>query len=108
MKLILAVVQNTDADAVMDALVKAEHRVTRIASTGGFFRQGNTTLLVGVQDEQVGPVIDILRSICHRRTRLLPVSVDPVEPMSAIGGYVEVPVGGASVFVFDVERFEHI
>jgi uncharacterized protein YaaQ len=108
MKLILAVVQNTDADAVMDALVRAEHRVTRIASTGGFFRQGNTTLLVGVQDEQVGPVIDILRGICQRRTRLLPVSVDPVEPMSVVGGYVEVPVGGASVFVFDVERFERI
>lgn len=108
MKMILAVVQNTDADAVMEALIKAEYRVTRVASTGGFFRQGNTTLLIGVEDLQVEDVLGILRGICQQRTRLLPVSVDPTEPMSMVGGYVEVPVGGASVFVFDVERFEHI
>ncbi len=106
--MILAVVQSIDADSAMTALVRAGYHVTRMASTGGFFRQGNTTLLIGVEDDQVDPVIEVLKGVCHQRTRLLPVSMDPVEPMSAIGGYVEVPVGGATIFVFPVERFEHI
>ena len=57
MKLIIAVVQNKDADAVVDALVAAEYRATRFASTGGFLRRGNTTIMVGVQDHQVDHVI---------------------------------------------------
>jgi uncharacterized protein YaaQ len=108
MKMIYAVVQDTDADAAMDALVKAGHRVTRVASTGGFFRQGNTSFICGVEDQDVDSVVDVLRKICERRTRLLPVNADLVEPMSVVGGYVEVPVGGATIFVFNIERFEQI
>lgn len=108
MKMVMAVVQNSDADAAIRALVRAGHRVTQVASTGGFFRQGNTTFMAGVPDEQVGEVLDILRENCRRRTRLVPVSPDPVEPLAMLGGHVEVTVGGATVFVFDVERFEQL
>ena len=106
--MILAIVQDIDADAAIDALVKAGHRVTRVASTGGFFRQGNITFMTGVEDEQVEEVLGVLREMCRKRTRLVPLGPDPVEPLAMVGGYVEVPVGGAAVFVFNVERYEQI
>jgi uncharacterized protein YaaQ len=106
MKLIMAIVQDVDADPAMEALTKASHKVTRIASTGGFFRSGNTTLLVGTDDKQVDSVIEVLRQICKERTRVMPVNFDPSEAILSAGAYTEVPVGGATVLVFNVERFE--
>jgi uncharacterized protein YaaQ len=107
MKMIMAIVQNMDADAVIEALVGSGQRITRVATTGGFFRQGNTTFLAGVEDEQVESVLEILREYCRTRKRLRPVQPDPAGPVPVVGGYVEVEVGGANVFVFDVERYEH-
>ena len=60
-KLIVAVIQNEVADAVVDALLEAEFRATRLASTGGFLRRGNTTLLVGADEDQVDQVLDLVR-----------------------------------------------
>ena len=108
MKLVLAVVQDIDADAVVSALTEAGERVTRVASTGGFFRQGNSTLLCATEDNQVDGVIAVLQKVCHQRTRLIPVSLDPGEAILTSGAYTEVTVGGATVLVFDIERFEHI
>lgn len=64
MKLIIAIVHDTDAGPVTDQLVAHDHRVTRVASTGGFLRRGNVTLLIGVEEQHVQPVIDILRDTC--------------------------------------------
>ncbi len=64
MKVILAIIRDSDAHAATDALVRGEFRVTRIASTGAFFRQGNTTLIIGVEDDKVEAVIDTLRRVC--------------------------------------------
>jgi len=64
MKLIIAIVRDTDAGAVLDQLVTHGHRVTRVASTGGFLRRGNATLLIGVEEQHVQSVIDILRDTC--------------------------------------------
>lgn len=64
MKLIIAVVRDTDDQPVVDRLVAQGHRVTRVASTGGFLRRGNVTLLIGVDAPQVQPVIDLLRQTC--------------------------------------------
>src|SRR4029453_11946348 len=60
-KLIIAVVQNEDADAVVDALLEEEFRATRLASTGGFLRRGNTTLMIGADEDQVDRVLDLIR-----------------------------------------------
>lgn len=106
MKMIMAIVQNIDADAAINALVDARHRVTRAATTGGFFHQGNTTILMGVEDDQVEAVMAVLREHCQTRTRLRSVTPDPTGPIPIIGGYLEVKVGGATVFVFDVEHYE--
>jgi uncharacterized protein YaaQ len=108
MKLVLAVVQDIDADAALKALTEAGFRVTRVASTGGFFRQGNSTLFCATKDEDVEKVIGILQHTCQRRTRLHPVHLDPTEPIAMGVAYTEVPIGGATVFVLDVARFEQI
>jgi uncharacterized protein YaaQ len=62
MKLIFAVLKDDDVDNVVQALTKDEFRVTRVASTGGLFRKGSTTLLIGVDDEQVEAAILVLRA----------------------------------------------
>ena len=80
--------------------------VTKLASTGGFLRSGNVTLIVGTEEENVEKVIEIIKSKCKSRTELLaPVSVSMGIPS---GWPVEVEVGGATIFVLDVDRFEKI
>jgi uncharacterized protein YaaQ len=106
MKLIIAVVQDQDSDRAIKAINDAGLRVTRVASTGGFFSVGNTTLLCGVNDIQVDSVIAILKSTCERRTRLIPAGPNIVESAAMMGAFVEVEVGGATVFVLEVEHFE--
>ncbi len=106
MKLILAIVQDQDAERTIKALNEANYRVTRVASTGGFFSVGNTTLLSGVQNDQVESVIEILKSTCERRTRLIPAGPNIIETAAMMGAFVEVEVGGATVFVLDVDHFE--
>ena len=107
MKLIIAVVQDKDSIRLVEGLVESGYRSTKLASTGGFLKAGNTTLLIGVDDEQVPKVIDIVRDICHAREQL----VTPMAPVgsNAVESYVpypiEVLVGGATIFVVDVENF---
>jgi len=64
MKLILAIVRDIDAGQVVEQLVAHGYRVTRIASTGGFLRRGNVTLLIGTEAEQVDGVVDLLKDTC--------------------------------------------
>jgi uncharacterized protein YaaQ len=110
MKLIMAIVQAVDARALMDGLMAQGFRATKIGSTGGFLVRGNVTVLAGVEDDQVGAVLDILRKYCHSRREF----VSPVVPISdsaAARGWsqpVQVEVGGTTVFVLDVERFERL
>lgn len=93
MKLIIAVVQNKDADEVVDALVSAEYRATRFASTGGFLRRGNTTIMIGVQDHQVDHVIDVIREEAHSRA---------AEESDSDGQ------AAATVFVLDLEEYQRL
>jgi uncharacterized protein YaaQ len=108
MKLVIAVVQDLDADDVIETITEAGYRVTRVASTGGFFRQGNTTLFCGVKDDHVQQLITLLRKTCTRRTRMMPIAPHSAEHPMTVGAYVEVTVGGATIFVMDVEHFEQI
>ena len=87
MKLIIAVVQDQDAERTIKALNEAGHRVTRVASTGGFFSVGNTTLLSGVDDSKVESVIDILKQTCERRTRLIPAGPNSDEIAVVVHGH---------------------
>jgi len=107
MKLVIAVIQDKDTHRLLTELGRAGIRSTKLSSTGGFLREGNTTLLVGVEDNQVDQVLSIIKSTCHAREQL----VTPLSPMggpadSYIPYPVEIIVGGATIFVLDVERFE--
>lgn len=104
MKLILAIVSNDDSSSVSSALNKADYSVTRLATTGGFLRAGNTTMIIGTEDEKVEKAIEIIGNESKRRTEIVPSTAS-----YDIGRYasfpVEVQVGGATIFVLDVEQF---
>jgi uncharacterized protein YaaQ len=109
MKLVVAIVHNEDAGALVDALLEREHRATRLHSSGGFLKQSNTTVIVGVDEAQVDEVIAIVRDNCHARTQI----VNPMPPIMEPGEFfmpypLEVEVGGATVFVLPVERSERL
>jgi uncharacterized protein YaaQ len=87
MKLIIAIVRDIDAGPVIEELIAHGHRVTRVASTGGFLRRGNVTLLIGTEEEQVQPVIDLLQDTCS-----------PPEPDQH----------RATIFVVDAPHFEQV
>lgn len=108
MKLIVATIQDQDSEAVLDALRTQKIGVTRIGSTGGFLQQGNTTLLIGIEDNEVDRAMGVLRRSCKRRTKFMPVAVGGSPVGEAFYNYLEVEVGGAVAFVLDVEQFEQI
>jgi uncharacterized protein YaaQ len=105
MKLVFAIIQQDDADGLMETLRNEHHPFTKIGSTGGFLRSGNVTLVMGVQDNEVEPILHLLRENCKTRTQLMDLA------MSEVGTWhfsqpIEVSIGGATVFVLNVERFE--
>jgi uncharacterized protein YaaQ len=107
MKLVIAIVHSDDADALVRVLQQRGCRSTRISTTGGFLREGNATILIGTEAAQVEEVLGVIRENCHARTQL----VSPLPPVAEAGELyvprpVEVQVGGAIVFVLDVERSE--
>jgi uncharacterized protein YaaQ len=107
MKLIMSIVHNDDARPLIDALMQAGYRATKISTTGGFLREGNATIFVGTQDEKVEEVLNIIHENCHTRSQ----HVNPLPPVMEPGEMylptpIEVEVGGAIVFVINVDRFE--
>jgi len=109
MKLVVAIVHNEDAKALVDALLEREYRATRLHSSGGFLRQSNATIILGVEDGQVDEVVGLVRANCTSRTQV----VNPMPPIMEPGEFfmpypLEVEVGGATVFVLPVERFERL
>jgi uncharacterized protein YaaQ len=107
MKLVIAVVHEKDKRKVMDALLEAGYKFTNVASTGGFLREGNATLLVGVEPKQVDDVVKLVEKNCQTREQFVNVFPPTIEPVgTCIPSPVKVTVGGAVVFVLDVERYE--
>ncbi len=107
MKLILAVIQDQDSNKLMNALVNNNFRATKLASTGGFLKSGNTTFMIGTEDIRVDRALQIIKENCKSRDQL----VAPISPMggnadSYVPYPVEVEVGGATVFVLPIENFQ--
>ena len=88
MKLVIVILGDGEAEGVVRGLIEAGYRVTRLASSGGFLRRGSTTLLLGMEAEQVDGALGLVR-------RFL---VDVPEPGSR----------RATAFVLDVARFEQL
>lgn len=107
MKLIFAIVSNDDSAKVSKELTKNKFSVTKLATTGGFLMAGNTTFIIGTDDDKVDGAIELIGKFSKRRTQMVPSSAS-----YGVGMYtsfpVEVQVGGATIFVMNVERFEKL
>ena len=109
MKLVVAIVHGEDAGGLVEALLRRDFRATRLQSSGGFLKETNATIMLGVEDGQVDDVIGVVREQCTPRTQ----AVNPMPPIMEPGEFFmpypfEVEVGGATVFVLPVERAERI
>jgi uncharacterized protein YaaQ len=106
MKLIIAIVQDDDAGDLIDVITEEGFRVTKLATTGGFLKSGNTTLMIGVEQDKVDKVLSVIEEVCKTREQVV-TSPSPVA--GSTGVYVpypvEVEVGGATIFVVDVDKF---
>jgi uncharacterized protein YaaQ len=108
-KLVVAIVHNEDAGALVDALLDKDYRATRLHSSGGFLKQSNATVILGVDEDHVEDVLAVVRETCKARTQV----VNPMPPIMEPGEFfmpypLEVEVGGATVFVLPVERYERL
>ena len=105
-KLIIAIVQDEDAPRLITEMMSEGFSATKLATTGGFLRSGNTTLLLGVNEEQLSKCLGIIERICKSRQQ---ISSSPVVMGSSGDHYmsypIEVTVGSATVFVLQVEQF---
>ncbi|MCA1061757.1 cyclic-di-AMP receptor [Rossellomorea aquimaris] len=106
MKVIMAVVQDKDSNRLSNALMEHNFRSTKLASTGGFLKSGNTTFIIGTEDIRVEKALQVIKENCQSRDQM----VAPVSPMggnadSYVPYPVEVAVGGATVFVLPVDQF---
>ncbi|RDY66432.1 MULTISPECIES: cyclic-di-AMP receptor [Halobacillus] len=106
MKMIIAVVQDKDSNRLTDALAENDFKTTKLSTTGGFLREGNTTFMIGCNDDEVDDALDIIKDNCSQREQM----VAPISPMggnadSYIPKPVKVEVGGATVFILPVDSF---
>ncbi len=106
MKLVIAIVSDDDAHQVQKELTKNDFFVTKMSTTGGFLKQGNTTFMSGVEDDKVEDVIKIIKENASKR-----MEKEPTIPPTEMGEFfnpmmVDVLVGGATVFVLDVDQFQ--
>ncbi|SHJ51743.1 Uncharacterized protein YaaQ [Clostridium amylolyticum] len=106
MKLVIAIVQDDDAADLLDILTENGFRVTKLATTGGFLKSGNTTLMIGVDEEKIKEVMGLIEDTCKTREQVV---TSPSPMAGSTGVYipypVEVEVGGATIFVVDVDQF---
>ena len=106
MKLIIAIVQDEVASRLISQLMNDGFGVTKLATTGGFLRAGNTTLLVGVDDDRFQAAMDVIEKVCKSRKQIAP---SPASMVGMPGSYtpypIEVVVGGATIFVLTVDQF---
>ena len=109
MKLIIAIVQDEDAQKLTSTMMNDGFSVTKLATTGGFLRAGNTTFLIGVDQERLDHAMELIEKACKSRKQ---VATSPSPVAGSAGVYVpypvEVTVGGATVFVMDIEQFNKI
>lgn len=107
MKLVIAIVNNDDCHTVLDEITREGFSATKLSTSGGFLRAGNATLLIGVEEEKLDALLQIIEKFCSKRKQI--VQTQPSFNADFIVSVpVEVSVGGATVFVLDVEQFHKL
>ena len=107
MKLILAIVNNDDAYSVSTGLSNEGFVVTKISSTGGFLMSGNSTFLIGVEDDRVSRATEIISEHCQKREQVVPAGLAK-GTLGTPQRNSKVLVGGATVFILNVEDFKQL
>ena len=105
MKLIIAVVNKDDSGKLTSNLNNAGFMSTKLSTTGGFLKAGNVTFLIGVEEDRVEACLDIMRECCSRRTQMVSTGAGSHMDQFFTSLPVEITVGGATVFVVDIEKF---
>lgn len=107
MKLVISIMSKEDTTMVVDALTEERIQVTKLSTAGGFLRSGNATLLIGIEDHKVDKVISIISECSSKRKQLMPNAMPPELGISTVLPF-EVTVGGATIFVVDVDRYKKV
>lgn len=108
MKLLIAIVQDNDVNLLMDDLVENKFSVTKLATTGGFLREGNTTLLLGVDENKVDECLELIERNCKKRNTTTSFTSSSVQGPMVQSFPVEIEVGGATVFILNVDQFKKL
>ena len=110
MKLIIAIVQDEDSGRLISALMKEGYGVTKLATTGGFLRSGNTTLLTGVQDEKLDSALAVIERVCKSRRQTVSSGLTALEPGSmasgSLPGSIEIMVGARRCLLWKFAGFQ--
>lgn len=106
MKLILAIVQNKDSGRLASQFVDQNIRATKLSTTGGFLKEGNTTFIIGISEKRVDEVLDLIKETCQAREQYMtpPISLDMAMD-TQLPYPIEIQVGGATVFVMPIDQF---
>ena len=104
MKLLIAVINNDDCPSVLSEISKNGYTATKLSTSGGFLRAGNSTLLIGVEEERVDSLIEIIGKFCSKRKEIIQANTS-FNSEFFTSFPVEVSVGGATIFVIDLDRF---
>ena len=109
MKLVMAIIRDEDAFHLMDVLNERGYWVTKLATTGGFLRAGNTTLISGVEDGKVEEIVSIIEKKCKGRKQITSINSSHMSAAESYIPYpVEITVGGATIFVLNVEEYKKV
>lgn len=106
MKLIIAVVQDKDSNRLANELINANIRATKLSTTGGFLKSGNSTFMIGIEEERINETLELIKETCQSRKQYIstPVTLD-ISLDGQVPYPVEVEVGGATVFVLPIDSF---
>jgi len=104
MKMVMAIMPRDEAESVLQALVTADHTATYLETRGGMLRQAQMTLFTAVEEENLDQVLKIVDRTCH--SHAVVESTDPDESLSSAFMPAKPRLGGAVVFVWDIERAE--
>ena len=102
----MAIVQDKDSNRLANEFIDNNIRATKLSSTGGFLKAGNSTFIIGIEDERVQEALELIKKTCQSRKQYVstPMSLD-ISLVGQVPYPVEVEVGGATVFVLPVEGF---
>jgi len=104
MKMVMVVVARDEAESVLEALVQASYTATFTESRGGMLREAQVTLFIAIEEGDLAEVLEIIEGSCHSHVTVESDQATGVVP--PMGKTSRTKVGGAVVFVWDLEQFE--